>query len=378
MMTTPARAMVTALVISRAPNAADSAANRARADSVRARIAGGESFDAVARELSDDTVTAAQGGALGPQTPGALDSTFDAAARALRPGQLSNVVPTSFGLHLIRLDSLRGDTLHARHILLRHQQTEASAVVSDRLADSVARIAGGVQTGDLLDSAAVASDLARQDLEIIEGQRAISISGIVLPGLAQWALKSGARVGEVSDLLDSEGAYFIARLDSLVPGGEPPLSRISDEIRLHLARRKAVEALEADAQAFATAAAGSSLEAAAQTRGLTLSKTEAFTRLRFVPGMGQSNAAIGAAFSLPVGAISAPVVTDDAVYVIRVDNRWDATRSVWEEQSDTQRLQLVQQLQQERYRQYLSALRAEANVSDRRVEVMAAYRAPPE
>lgn len=378
LMESPARAYVTALVIPRTPNAADTAATRERIAEVRARLDAGESFDALARELSDDTVSGRDGGSLGAQPRGALDSTFEAAARALRRGQISGPVATRFGLHLIQQDSVKADTLYARHILLRHRQTDSSATVTDRLADSVARIAGGSPTGEALDNAAAATGLRRQDLEIIEGQRAISIDGVPLPGLAQWAVKSGARVGEVSDLLDSEDAYFLARLDSLVPGGVPPLSRMRDQIRLYLARRHAVEALRADAEALASAAVSSSLASAAEARNLTVAQADPFTRLRFVPGIGQSNAAIGASFTLPVGAISAPIVTDEAVYVIRVDNRWEAGREAWQAQSETQRLELVQRLQQDRYRQYLAALREEANVEDKRLEVMAAFRAPPE
>jgi parvulin-like peptidyl-prolyl isomerase len=97
-----------------------------------------------------------------------------------------------------------------------------------------------------------------------------------------------------------------------------------------------------------------------------------------VPGVGQSTAAIGAAFALPVSAVSAPIVTDDGVYVIKVDRRWPASQDTWQEQRDVQRMEMVQRLQQDRYRQYLGALRAEAKVSDKRVEVMATYRAPPE
>jgi peptidyl-prolyl cis-trans isomerase D len=230
----------------------------------------------------------------------------------------------------------------------------------------------------MLDSAAATVGLPRLDLEIVDGQRAMSIDGTALPGLAQWALKSGAGIGEVSELLDSEDAYFLARLDSLVPGGEPPLTRIRDDIRQYLARKKAVQALEPDARSFAAAAVASSLEAAAEVRGLTVSSTEPFTRLGFVPGVGQSTGAVGAAFTLPVSAVSAPIVTDDGLYVIRVDRRWPASQDTWQEQRDVQRMEMVQRLQQDRYRQYLGALRAEAKVSDKRVEVMATYRAPPE
>lgn len=83
----------------------------------------------------------------------------------------------------------------------------------------------------------------------------------------------------------------------------------------------------------------------------------------------------GAAYALAVGAVSEPIVADDGVYVIRVDSRRPASRDVWSAQIATQRREFTDRLQQERVRQYLSALRQGAEVDDRRRKVLGTIRA---
>jgi peptidyl-prolyl cis-trans isomerase D len=371
-MRTQARAIVTALVISRTPTTADTAAARARAEAARQRITRGEKFEDVAKEVSEDSVSAAEGGKL-PATR--FVPEFEDAARKLRRGQVSEPVRTQFGWHIIRLDSLKGDTVSAHHILIRIRQGDAAATATDRLADTVAKIAANAEDGRRLDSAVVRTGLPAVNIEVIEGQRALAPDGTTpLAGLSQWATSSGARVGEVSELFDSDDAYFIARIDSIVPGGEAPLSRVREDIRLFLARKQAIEDLKPRAAEFARAALSSSFEAAAKAADLKVEQTGPFTRMQFVPGLGQATAPIGAAFTLASGAISEPVASDDGVYVIRVDRRVPADRTAWLAQRDQQREQILRRLEEDRWRQYIGALRDAAKVVDNRKKVLAASR----
>ncbi|MBF0142762.1 MAG: SurA N-terminal domain-containing protein [Magnetococcales bacterium] len=70
-----------------------------------ARIGAGESFEEVARSESQD-VTASQGGDLGEVTPGLMTKSFDEALFSLPQGKVSDPVKTTFGYHLIRVDSV--------------------------------------------------------------------------------------------------------------------------------------------------------------------------------------------------------------------------------------------------------------------------------
>jgi peptidyl-prolyl cis-trans isomerase D len=83
---------------------------------------------------------------------------------------------------------------------------------------------------------------------------------------------------------------------------------------------------------------------------------------------------VGAAFGLSVGAVSAPIKTESGVYVLRVDRRVNADRAAWEAQKETQRAEVLQQLQQQRVRQFLANLRKAAEIEDNRREIEAAGR----
>ncbi|MCC5882829.1 MAG: SurA N-terminal domain-containing protein [Halomonas sp.] len=77
-----------------------------RLESVRARLAEGEAFEALALEFSEDPASAEQGGDLGVISRGFFGDEFDDATFALAPGQVSGVVETSNGLHLVKVTEL--------------------------------------------------------------------------------------------------------------------------------------------------------------------------------------------------------------------------------------------------------------------------------
>src|SRR5690606_14114200 len=83
---------------------AEEAEARGRIEAALARIRGGEDFEAVARDVSEDPGSKDQGGDLGFFARGQMVPPFEEAAFALEPGQTSEIVRTDFGFHVIRLE----------------------------------------------------------------------------------------------------------------------------------------------------------------------------------------------------------------------------------------------------------------------------------
>jgi len=368
----PGRAKVSVIIIPRAVTAADSAAVRARAQALRARILGGEKFEDVARAESADSASAANGGALGSGAKGRFVAPFETAAYALKPGEISQPVLTQFGYHLIKLDSRKGDTITLHHILLRIQQSDSVAARTDRRADSLARLAASSDQAAKFDEAARTLHIPVLRAEVVEGN-SLTINGQFIPSVGPWAFE-GARPGETSELFDAEDGYYLARLDSLTPGGTLSLDQSKENIRIYLTRQKKIEALVPQATNFAKVAAASSLESAATLMKLEVVKTKPFTRVTGVPELAQMPEAVGAAFSLPLHVVSAPIRSSGGVVVERVDNRVPASRTTFEAQKDVVRQQALQQARQQRVRDFLANLRAIAKIDDKRKQVEASAR----
>jgi peptidyl-prolyl cis-trans isomerase D len=368
----PGRAVVSMVGISRVPSAADTAATVARLRALRAEImSGATTFEDAAIRLSEDTVSGPLGGDLGRGVRGRFVQDFETSAFALRAGQVSEPVRSSFGWHLIKATERKGDTLAIRHILLTAKQGDSAATEADRRADRLAIIAGGTSEPDKLDSAAAELGLLITQVTVAEGQAA-TYAGRQVGGVSGWAF-GGSGVGDVSDLLDDESGYYMLRIDSLTPGGSQPLEAVRADIVQALKERKAVAALVPQGEALLADAKATSLEAAATKAGLTLEKAGPFNRLGFVQGLGFYNEAIGAAFGLPIGTPGL-AKTNEAVIVLRPDSRVETKATDFESKKATIRLQTTNALREAKVRAFLESLRENAEIVDRRREINAALR----
>ena len=107
---------------------------------MRKRILDGERFSTLALLYSEDPGSAKKGGELGFHGRGEFAPEFEAAAFNLRDGEISEVVETEFGFHIIQMIERRGDFINVRHILLTVKVSPEALQMAYNELDSVAQL----------------------------------------------------------------------------------------------------------------------------------------------------------------------------------------------------------------------------------------------
>jgi peptidyl-prolyl cis-trans isomerase D len=361
----PARATVKYIVLNRTPTAEDSTAALARARALRERIVGGEDFGEIARLESADSITAVEGGLLQIRRGGTVGA-FDTAAFSLPIGQISQPVPTMYGYHLIRVDERGGDSASVRHILVPVELTEAN---EDRLLDRADSL--DVLAEDLkLDAIGERLGLPVRTTTLVPGLGMVPGVGVAEDG-DYWAFEEGT-VGEVSPVFDTPSAYYVFELVDREDERTLSLDEAEPSIRTAVTIRKKLDrALQTAREAAERIRGGATLEDVAAADGVPVQEAGPFTRIDFVPELGRLNPVIGTAFGLRTGQTSGVVESDNKLYIVQLTAREDADRATWEQQKEEQRQQMTSALAEQRWSQFVGALRENADVEDTRLEAQA-------
>lgn len=210
---------------------------RARADSVLAELRSGADFATAARRFSDDPATREQGGELGWFRRGSMVREFERIAFRLRPGQISNLVRTPFGFHIIQVQRVEPAEVQARHILFTPVITEANTAAARALGDS---IAAALRAGASWDSLA---DLHHDPIEqsLFEDVALTDLLPSYAGALADE--QPGAIIGPV--LLTEAGRerYAVIRFIERHAEGEYTFEELRDRIRQNLAEGSGVRRL---------------------------------------------------------------------------------------------------------------------------------------
>ena len=357
-----ARAEVRLVAISKQPTPADTAAALERARRLRQEILDGADFAEVARRESADNGSASLGGDLGSFRRGEMVPSFEQAVWSLPVGRVSEPVLSPYGYHLIRVDRRDADSASAHHILIPIERTPESEDALFAQADSLETL--GERMG-LAEAAAALGLQAPRQVTLNEDRPFV-------PGLdrldegADWAFNE-ASPGDVSPVFETRSAFYMLELIDRTPAGVYPLDEVKSSIRAELIARKKLERARTEGQRLVgLIRSGATLEEVASAAGLEVRETEPFTRLSYVPGLGQANAVIGTAFGLAPGQTSGLVEADGMLFIIEVLERRDADREQFEAQKEFLRARMTAGLERERVQRFLQDLRNTARIRDNR------------
>ena len=236
----PATVPFRQIIMSPKPSDAARARARAKAESLLVELRGGADFAQVAKRESMDQSNKDTGGDLGWNRRGVMVPEFDRWMFALPPGQLSPVVETSFGYHIIIVDRVQPAEVKARHILIRPAVDSVDIARTRATADS---IAAAWRAGASFDSLAAKHHDPAEFKSILD-----PFPRSELPPSYQTAFE-GKAANDIVDPFTIEDPrtqvpkFVIAQLVSVSEGGELTLEDLRPRIREQLGQERAIRRL---------------------------------------------------------------------------------------------------------------------------------------
>lgn len=339
----------------------DDAAVKKQADDLLAQIKAGANFEELAKTHSEDEVSAAKGGDLDFFNKGAMVPEFDKVAFALPPGQMSDVVKSSFGYHIIKVTDKRAATQKSLAEVrsqiedqLKWEQAQAAAQkLSEQVAadlkkpadfETVAR-ARGLQTGE--------SGFFQQDEPI---------PGIgMAPAVGQQAFQM--KEGDVSEPIRTPQGFAFITVTGRQDPYLPTLDEVRAKVRDDVLKQKAIDTARQRAAAIAADMKSGDFEKAAKAAGLEVKTTELIARGAPIGDAGLSPALEAAAFSLPVGGVSDPVVTETGTAIVKVLERQDVAPEQLAKEKDTLRTELLNDRKQKFFAAYMTKARQRMDIN---------------
>jgi peptidyl-prolyl cis-trans isomerase D len=291
---------------------------KAKAEDLLKQIKGGANFADLARKNSEDPGSAAKGGDLDWIVRGQTVKAFEDTAFSLKPGQISGLVKTEYGYHIIQV--------------LDHQQAQQRSFeeVKAQLADELRKQRASQVLQDLADraEAALKKDPPAKVAQVLNLPAPITVqnvaSGDPLPeiGVNKDFEQSiaGLKTGEVSQpVLMPPSRIVMAVVTGVIPTHPATFEEAQTRIRQALDRVKLDQLVNERAEDLVSKAKSMNgdLAKAAKSLGLELKAPEAFNRQDAVEGLGPAGY-VTQAFTAADGTIFGPVSLPDGRAVVKV------------------------------------------------------------
>lgn len=204
---------------------------------IRNRIIDGESFADMAKEFSQ-CGSAAKGGNLGYFGRGAMVKSFEDAAFALMPGEISEVVETPFGFHIIKVDERNDEEVKASHILINLEATEDDVSANIQLMENVL---AKLQAGE--DFKELAKTYSQDDSSAVKGGVIGEFTKDEYPSLFKKHLEN-IDVGQNTGLIREDANIYIFAKLRLIEERPYKYYEIYDKLRDLVVTNKEIELYE--------------------------------------------------------------------------------------------------------------------------------------
>lgn len=329
------------------------AAAKTKAEGILDQLKHGANFAELAKKYSDDPGSKAQGGELGYIQHGATVPAFDQAAFSLQPGQLSGLVRTQFGFHILQGEGKRA--AHVKTVDEVHDQIKANLMqeAQTRAAqDFVARLQAEAQSNGMQKMA----DQNHLQVVVANGLQ----EGGVVSGLADGSqmLKRAFTMQPASPpaTASTGEGYAVFKVLSIVPAHAPTFDAYKAHVLEDFRDEQIGSLLRSRTQQLAIKAQEDGLEKAAKEVGATLMTSDLVDSTGQVPQLGDMGTQGAVAFTLKPGQISGPILTQRTGVVLKILDKQMPTEAQIAKNMDTTRDKLVQQKRDTAFSVFVTSL----------------------
>jgi peptidyl-prolyl cis-trans isomerase D len=306
-----------------------------KAEDVLAQARKGANFEDLAKKYSEDPGSKAKGGDLGWLLQGQTVPEFEKAAFRLPKGQISDLIKTQYGFHIIKV--LDKETAHTKPFdevkdsirtpLLLQKVDAQAAATADKMSSQIRQ-----------SNKVTLDDLARQYHLSIAQTRPVGPNDPVLElGNSQDVKDEIVRLrqGELSTPIRTDRGYVVLSLAQVISAHPGTLEEVRDKVIAELKQQKSDQLARTKADDLVKRVKfGEKFDAAAKATGLDAKTSDLFARNGSIPGVG-SGKLLAPAFALKQGDVGGPTQIAGSWLVYQVAEKVEANPADFEAQKKT-------------------------------------------
>ena len=333
-----------------------------KALAVLGKARAGEDFAALAKAHSEGP-TAKEGGDLGYFSEGDMVKPFEEAAFNLNKGEISDLVRTRFGYHIIKVEDVKeARTKSLEEVKDQILENFTSVITADLAHEKALSLIDQMPYDVDLKAYASENEIPAEETDYFaQDERIPKIGGDEKVRQSLFSLERG----DVSELMELDGKFYLFQVTDKKPSALPALEEVQDRVKAdytnHLATMEAKSSAEKYLEKLKE---GKDWTALSKENGLEAKTTGFFTRQGSIPQIGYDPEITEVAFGLSEDKPYPDKVfdTQKGVYVIRWEGRKGIDEKKFEEEEKTYRQNLALLKQQQVFREWLDNLKSKAEI----------------
>jgi len=327
-----------------------------KAEDVLKQVKKGGKFEDLAKKYSEDPGSKDKGGDLSWITQGQTVPEFEKTAFSLGPGQVSELVKTQYGFHIIKV--LEKETAHTKPFEEVKDSLRAPLLLTQ--ADKLASDTADQLSSEIRQSSKISlDDLANKHHLTVNETRPISATDPLLELADSKEAKNAIfqlRMGELNPPVRTDRGYVVLSLKSIQSAHQGSLEEVRDRLITDLKREKSTELAKSKSEELIKRVkAGEKFDAAAKALGVEPKTSDPIARDGSIPGAA-SGKQVAAAFNLKAGDVAAPLSLGQNWLVFRVAEKTEANPADFDKQKKQLTDELLQSKRNLAFEAFQSAL----------------------